>query len=85
MYIVKLPSGEFINLAFIRRVQVEVNERGSVAVIHWQGGGSQVYYRENAEYVIYEISKLSSLNYSQAEAIAREIFTTFNPDAQTTI
>ncbi len=74
MYIVKLPNGEYINLAFVCRVQVEINEESSTAVIHWQGGGSQVYHRENAEYVIYEISKLSSLNYSQAEAIAHEIF-----------
>lgn len=85
MYIVKLPSGEYINLAFVRRIQVEVNEEHSIVNIHWHGGGGQMYRDENAQAVIEAISKLVSLNYSQAEAIAREIFTTFNPDAQTTI
>lgn len=85
MYIVKLPSGEYINLAFVRRVQVEVREERSLTVIHWHGGGSQVYHGENAQAVIQAMAKLVSLNYSQAEAIAHEIFTTFNPDAQTTI
>jgi len=40
---------------------------------------------ENAQAVIQAMTKLVSLNYSPAEAIAHEIFTTFNPDAQTTI
>lgn len=79
MYIVNLPSGEYINLAFVRRVQVEVNEERSLTVIHWHGGGSQVYHGENAKTVIYELSKLVSLNYSQAEEVAEEIFTTSNP------
>lgn len=86
MYIVKLPSGEYINLAFVRRVQVEVKEDRSLTVIHWHGGGSQVYHGENAQAVIYQLSKLVSLSFGeQAEAIAQETFNTFYPDAQTTI
>lgn len=85
MYIVKLPSGEYINLAFVRRVQIESNEERSTAVIHWEGGGSQVYHRENAQYIIHELSKLVSLNRLRDEAIAAEISNIFNPaDAKTT-
>ncbi len=36
-YIVKLPSGEYINLAFVQRVEVETGSK-HIAVIHWHGG-----------------------------------------------
>ncbi|KJH72361.1 hypothetical protein [Aliterella atlantica] len=82
MHIIRLPNGEYINLAFVRRVQVEVREERSVAVIGWHGGGSQVYHGENAQAVIYQLSKLVSLSFGeQAEAIAQEIFNTFYPDS----
>lgn len=81
MYLVKLPNGEYINLAFVRRVQVEVNEECSIVNIHWHGGGGQVYRNENAQAVIQGMSKLVSLSFGEQAAIAQEIFNTFYPDS----
>lgn len=47
MYIVKLPSGEYINLAFVQRVEVDKNP--PTALIHWSGGAKDIYRREDAE------------------------------------
>lgn len=72
MHIIRLPSGEYVNLAFIRRVQVEVSEPGSVVVIHWQGGGSQVYHGENAQAVDQIMAKITNLNtLHHAEALVQ--------------
>ena len=88
MYIVKLPSGEYINLAFIQRVQVD--KQPSTVLIHWSGGGKDIYHNEDAKAIIKLIDKFLdpdisfSLPSDRAEEIALDIFNTFNPDAKTT-
>ncbi len=54
MYIVKLPSGEYINLAFVQRVQFD--RQAETGLIHWSGGGKDIYRREDAQAIIEAIS-----------------------------
>lgn len=88
MYIVKLPSGDYINLAFIQRVQVD--KQPLIVLIYWSGGGKDVYRKEDAKAIIKLLDKFLdpdisfSLPSDRAEEIALDIFNTFNPDAKTT-
>jgi len=44
VYSLKLPGGEWLNLALIRRLQVETDNRGvTTVVITWDHRQSQVY------------------------------------------
>jgi hypothetical protein len=44
----KLPSGEWINLALIRRLEYELKIEVPVAKITWDNGDHQIYVAENA-------------------------------------
>ena len=51
MYIVKLPSGEYINLAFVQRV--EVDKDPLLALVHWSGWDNRTCYaKEDAQAII---------------------------------
>ena len=54
MYIVKLPSGEYINLAFLQRVEVHLDV--PITMIYWSGGGKNLYRNEDAQAIIEAIS-----------------------------
>ncbi len=54
MYIVKLPSGEYINLAFLQRVEVHLDV--PIAMIYWSAGGKNLYRNEDAKAIIEAIS-----------------------------
>ena len=89
MYIVKLPSGEYINLAFIQRTQIEAGSK-YIAAIHWNGGEKSIYHNEDAKAIIKVLDKVLdpdisfSLPCDRAEEVALDIFNTFNPpDAKT--
>lgn len=44
VYSLKLPGGEWLNLALIRRLQVETDNRGvTTVVVTWDKQASQVY------------------------------------------
>jgi aromatic ring-cleaving dioxygenase len=57
MYIVKLPSGEYINLALVQRV--EVGEDSLSALVHWSNGGKNIYHQED----VVAISRAISNNF----------------------
>lgn len=46
----KLPGGEWLNLALIRRLQTE--EEPSAVVITWENGQNQIYYGDKAKSII---------------------------------
>ena len=90
MYLVKLPSGEYINLAFVQRVQIEIVPK-YIAAIHWNGAEKSIYHNEDAKAIIKMLNKFLDPDISfsppsdRAEQIALDIFNTFNPtDAKTT-
>ena len=88
MYIVKLPSGEYINLAFVQRV--EVDKDPLLALVHWSGWDNRTCYaKEDAKAIIKLLHKFLDPDISfspsdHAEEVALDIFNTFNPDAKTT-
>lgn len=85
MYIVKLPDGDYINLAFVQHVETCLTPI-PIAVIHWCIGKKTTYSREAAKAIFESLDRIAKVNTSDlAEAIALEIFNTFNPaDAKTT-
>lgn len=54
MKFLKLPSGEYINLALVQRVEVEDPK----ILIHWQGGGKTYYSGVDAQAIVAAMNKL---------------------------
>lgn len=55
MYIVKLPSGEYINLAFVQRIEMDYVE-SQIALVHWHGGGRNPYRDLDAQAIVKAVS-----------------------------
>ena len=77
MYIVKLPGGNYINLALVK--SVEVDKDPIVVLIHWGGNYRTVYDKEDALAIIQSMNYIAAVNIPQAEKVAQEIFNTFHP------
>lgn len=76
MYIVKLPGGNYINLALVQSVQVD--EESPTVVVHWQDA-RKVYHNEDAVSIIQSMDYIAAVNIPHAEKVAQEIFNTFHP------
>ena len=72
MYIVKLPGGNYINLALVQSVQVD-EERPTV-VVYWQDA-HKLYHNEDALAVLESLDYLAKVDVSEAEK-----FNTFYPN-----
>lgn len=77
MYIVKLPGGNYINLAFVQRVEVHLDV--PIAMIYWSGGSKNLYRNEDALAIIQSMDYIAAVNIPQAEKVAKEILDTFHP------
>lgn len=80
MYIVKLPGGNYINLALVQSVQVD--EDRPTVVVYWQDV-RKVYHNEDALAIIQSMEYIAAVNIPQAEKVAQEIFNTFHPAEST--
>ncbi|WP_009631036.1 hypothetical protein [Synechocystis sp. PCC 7509] len=65
MYIVKLPSGEYLNLALIQRV--EIDKDPILAVIHWSKNNRSVYNDKKDVEAIIEAMTNQYLDFSNDE------------------
>ena len=59
----KLPGGEWLNLALIRRLQTE--ETPPAVVITWENGQNQVYYGDKAQAIIEAWSETQGIDKSK--------------------
>lgn len=64
MYIVKLPGGNYINLALVQSVQVD-EERPTV-VVHWQDA-RKVYHDRDAQAIVHSMDYHAAVNITKAE------------------
>lgn len=62
VYSVKLPGGEWLNLALIRRLQFE--ESPPTAYVTWENGESNVYHHEKALALVEAWSETSVIDKS---------------------
>lgn len=51
MYLVRLPSGELINLALVRRIEVETTPAEFV-LIHWSGNDKSSHRDRDADAIL---------------------------------
>lgn len=77
MYIVKLPSAEYLNLAFVQRVEVHLDV--PIVMIYWSGGSKNLYRNENAKAIVQSMDYIAAVNIPKAEKVAQDIFNTFHP------
>lgn len=68
MYLVKLPSGEFINLALVERV--EIDKSPLLVLVHWRTDSRSAYVHENAVAIIEAMSELATDKSHVTSAIA---------------
>ncbi|MCV3213034.1 hypothetical protein OGM63_05745 [Plectonema radiosum NIES-515] len=52
VYICKLPTQGWINLALIRQIQYEDLNYAPVALVTWSNGEKQTFHRDNAQALI---------------------------------
>ena len=76
MYIVKLPCGNYINLALVK--SVEVDEDPIVVLIHWSGDYRTVYDKEDAQAIVQSMDYIAAVNIVKAEKVAKEILDTLH-------
>ena len=67
MHLVKLPSSEYINLAFVQRIEVHLDI--PIVMIYWSGGSKNLYRNENAQAIIEAMAELAT-DKSYVRAIA---------------
>lgn len=69
MFTLKLPGGEWLNLALIRRLQTELDP--PLAVITWDNGKNQPYYGSKALAIIEAWSEIKGLDKSEVRCLRR--------------
>lgn len=65
MYIVKLPGGDFINLALIQRV--EIDKDPLLVLVHWSGWDNRTAYTKEDAQAIIEAMSNQYLDFSNDE------------------
>lgn len=65
VFTLKLPGGEWLNLALIRRLQTEINP--PLAVITWDNGKNQSYYGDKAIAIIQAWSEIKGIDKSEVK------------------
>ena len=84
MYIVKLPSGDYINLAFVQHVETFLVPI-PIAVVHWSTGKKETYSREEAKAIFGCLDRMAKVNFrDSAKEIPLDIINTNPPNAKTT-
>lgn len=65
MFTLKLPGGEWLNLALIRRLQTELLPNVAV-VITWENGDNTVYRGDKARAIIEAWNEVKGIDKSEA-------------------
>lgn len=62
MYLIKLPSGNFINLALARSIEIE-HTPSKLAVIHWTNSHRSVYSDREFDALVHALS-INAIDFS---------------------
>lgn len=66
VYTLKLPGGEWLNLALIRRLQLE--SKPPCVLVTWENGDTQIYHHDKAAALIDAWSKIDGIDQSVIDA-----------------